>query len=133
VFVFGQNDPVHFGNLFVAMTSLYMVSNYEWMDILYVNMFGCDKYTAGMYTYRPGGSAVGPSISTCASAFAASGLSSYCSGVADECVASKATMYAEGAMRICSNPSDQRDFAVIYFVTFVIITSMVRTEFTPTS
>jgi voltage-gated sodium channel len=43
VFVFGQNDPLHFGSLGTAMLSLFRISTLEgWSEIMYVNMFGCD-------------------------------------------------------------------------------------------
>ncbi len=45
VFVFGDNDPIHFGNLPSAFLSLYRVVTLEdWTDIMYINMYGCDKY-----------------------------------------------------------------------------------------
>ena len=45
VFVFGDNDPVHFGNLLRAFLSLYRVVTLEdWTDIMYINMYGCDQY-----------------------------------------------------------------------------------------
>lgn len=43
VFVFGENDPVHFGSLHKSMLSLFRVVTLEdWTDIMYINMFGCD-------------------------------------------------------------------------------------------
>ena len=52
--LFGSNDPVHFGSLFTSMMTLYMISNYEWLDILYVNMVSdsCIRHPrGGMHTY----------------------------------------------------------------------------------
>jgi voltage-gated sodium channel len=44
VFVFGHNDPLHFGNLHTAMLSLFRISTLEgWTEIMYVNMYGCDN------------------------------------------------------------------------------------------
>jgi voltage-gated sodium channel len=44
VFLFGKNDPVHFGNLHTGMLSLFRISTLEgWTEIMYINMFGCDN------------------------------------------------------------------------------------------
>ena len=43
VFLFGKNDPLHFGSLGTAMLSLFRISTLEgWTEIMYVNMFGCN-------------------------------------------------------------------------------------------
>jgi len=43
VFIFGGNDPLHFGTLGKAMLSLFRVVTLEdWTDVMYINMFGCD-------------------------------------------------------------------------------------------
>lgn len=43
VFVFGENDPVHFSTLHKSMLSLFRVVTLEdWTDIMYINMYGCD-------------------------------------------------------------------------------------------
>jgi voltage-gated sodium channel len=45
VFLFGENDPLHFRNLEFAMLSLFRVVTLEdWTDLMYINMFGCDRY-----------------------------------------------------------------------------------------
>ena len=45
VFMFGQNDPVHFDTLQKSMLSLYRVATLEdWTDIMYINMYGCMNY-----------------------------------------------------------------------------------------
>src|SRR5690606_7410906 len=45
VFLFGENDPLHFRNLEYAMLSLFRVVTLEdWTDLMYINMFGCDRY-----------------------------------------------------------------------------------------
>jgi voltage-gated sodium channel len=44
VFLFGTNDPLHFGNLHTAMLSLFRISTLEgWTEIMYINIFGCDN------------------------------------------------------------------------------------------
>lgn len=48
VFLFGENDPVHFGTLQTAMLSLFRVVTLEdWTDIMYINMHGCDHSISG--------------------------------------------------------------------------------------
>jgi voltage-gated sodium channel len=48
VFLFGENDPVHFTNLQTAMLSLFRVVTLEdWTDIMYINMHGCDNELSG--------------------------------------------------------------------------------------
>lgn len=45
VFLFGQNDPVHFDNLPLAMLSLFrVVTGEDWTDVMYIAMYGCDQY-----------------------------------------------------------------------------------------
>jgi voltage-gated sodium channel len=45
VFLFGQNDPVHFGNLWIAMLSLFrVVTGEDWTDVMYIQMYGCQDY-----------------------------------------------------------------------------------------
>jgi voltage-gated sodium channel len=48
VFLFRDNDPLHFGSLQTAMLSLFRIVTLEdWTDIMYINMFGCDRYGYG--------------------------------------------------------------------------------------
>lgn len=45
VFIFGGNDPVHFGNLQTSLLSLFRVVTLEdWTDIMYIAMKGCNNY-----------------------------------------------------------------------------------------
>ena len=45
VFLFGENDPIHFNNLAIAMLSLFrVVTGEDWTDVMYINMFGCENY-----------------------------------------------------------------------------------------
>ena len=40
-----DNDPWHFKNLGVAFVTLFRVATLEdWTDVMYINMYGCDKY-----------------------------------------------------------------------------------------
>ncbi len=44
-FLFGANDPVHFGTLGVAMLSLFTVVTLEgWTTIMNIQIYGCDRY-----------------------------------------------------------------------------------------
>ncbi len=45
VFIFGNNDPVHFRNLPIAMLSLFrVVTGEDWTDVMYIAMEGCASY-----------------------------------------------------------------------------------------
>jgi voltage-gated sodium channel len=45
VFLFGQNDPVHFGTLPLAVLTLFIVVTGEnWSTTLYTQMYGCAQY-----------------------------------------------------------------------------------------
>lgn len=50
VSLFGRNDPVGFGNIGVAMLSLYQCATLSnWHRIFYLQSYGCDTYNAGLY------------------------------------------------------------------------------------
>jgi hypothetical protein len=50
VMSFKVNDPWHFGTLHLAMLSLFRVCTGEdWTDIMYINIYGCRRYPAGLY------------------------------------------------------------------------------------
>ncbi len=58
VFVFGENDPVHFGSLHKSMLSLFRIVTLEdWTDIMYINMFGCD---VNLWGYGPESGCLNP-------------------------------------------------------------------------
>ena len=45
---FSQNDPWHFGNFHLAMLTLFRCATLEdWTDIMYINLYGCDKFGYG--------------------------------------------------------------------------------------
>lgn len=45
IILFRENDPWHFGDLAVAMLTLFRCATLEdWTDVLYINMYGCDKF-----------------------------------------------------------------------------------------
>jgi len=44
-FLFGQNDPLHFGNLETSMLTLFRVVTLEgWTEVMYINIYGSDWY-----------------------------------------------------------------------------------------
>ena len=49
VFLFGENDPLHFRDLHTSLLSLFTIVTLEgWADIMYVNVFGCDHPVWGI-------------------------------------------------------------------------------------
>jgi len=43
VFMFGENNPVHFQDLQTSLITLFQITTLEgWADIMYINVFGCD-------------------------------------------------------------------------------------------
>lgn len=45
VILFNENDPIHFGNLWVSLLSLFRIVTLEdWTDIMYLQMYGSDIY-----------------------------------------------------------------------------------------
>ncbi len=45
VMLFRENDPVHFGNIWIALLSLFRVVTLEgWVDLMYLQMWGSDQY-----------------------------------------------------------------------------------------
>lgn len=54
VFLFRDNDPVHFGSLGRAMLSLFRVVTLEdWTDVMYIQMLGSDVYPIANYASLP--------------------------------------------------------------------------------
>lgn len=48
VFMWGHNDPAHFGNLQIAFVTLFRTVTLEdWTDIMYTAMYGCDVAGTG--------------------------------------------------------------------------------------
>ena len=49
VFLFGENDPIHFRNLQTSILSLFRVVTLEdWTDVMYINMHGSNNYGYSM-------------------------------------------------------------------------------------
>jgi voltage-gated sodium channel len=65
VFLWRDNDPIHFLDLQTSLLSLFRVATLEdWTDIMYINMYGCDQYGYELATAR----CTSPSASPVASA-----------------------------------------------------------------
>ena len=48
--LFKENDPWHFATLHLSILSLFRASTFEdWTDIMYINIYGCNKYSSGQY------------------------------------------------------------------------------------
>lgn len=59
VFLFRDNDPMHFGNLQLSLLSLFRVVTLEdWTNIMYINMYGCDH---AIWGYGPENGCTNPS------------------------------------------------------------------------
>ena len=66
VLFFGENDPVHFKDLQIAMLSLFRAVTLEdWTDLMYIQMYGCNNYgydgSEALCT-RPSASPVGGAV-----------------------------------------------------------------------
>lgn len=49
VFLFGANDPVHFGDLKISIVTLFQITTLEgWSDIMFLNVFGCNDAFYGL-------------------------------------------------------------------------------------
>ena len=45
VFLYSENDPIHFRNLQTSILSLFRVVTLEdWTDVMYINMYGSENY-----------------------------------------------------------------------------------------
>lgn len=48
-FLFGKNDPVHFGDLSTSIITLFQITTLEgWSDIMFLNVHGCDDPFYGL-------------------------------------------------------------------------------------
>ena len=49
-YFFSANDPFHFANFEIALSSLYNVATGDnWIAVMYVNFWGCKAYTMNVY------------------------------------------------------------------------------------
>eukprot|EP00924_Labyrinthula_sp_SR-Ha-C_P008749 augustus_masked-scaffold_2-processed-gene-1.9-mRNA-1 protein AED:0.18 eAED:0.18 QI:0/-1/0/1/-1/1/1/0/853 len=48
--LFQENDPWHFGDLLTSLLTMFRLATMEdWTDVMYINIFGCDKYGYGEF------------------------------------------------------------------------------------
>lgn len=95
VYNFRENDPGHFGNLGVAMLTLFRCSTLEdWTDVMYINMYGCEAYDTGLY-------------------FPAKNLTGF------------DTVLGYFPEFACYAPQPQMVLSVVYFVFFILIAAFV--------
>lgn len=53
ILMFRENDPWHFGELFLTLLTLFRCATLEdWTDVMYINIYGCDSdmYATDIYT-----------------------------------------------------------------------------------
>lgn len=51
--LFGKNDPGNFGEITVALVTLFQISTEtSWTGIVYTSKYGCDVYGNGFYTKK---------------------------------------------------------------------------------
>jgi voltage-gated sodium channel len=63
-FLFRANDPVHFENLQISFLTLFRVMTLEdWTDVLYIQIYGCDRYGYGDFPERCTSPATSPVLS----------------------------------------------------------------------
>lgn len=61
VFLFGRNDPLHFGRLDHAMLTLFTVVTLEgWAELMYTQLYGCDPTTSALCTAPQAQPLIGP-------------------------------------------------------------------------
>jgi len=108
--LFRDNDPWHFPNIETALLTLFRVATGEdWTDVMYINMYGCDKYpfedfgTGAAYEQLTGV----PKYK----------LSPELGGNATD----PNNLYEWG----CSEPKGYTWFAAFFFVIFVVVSAMV--------
>lgn len=47
---FRENDPFHFRSIPVTLVTLFRAATMEdWTDIMYISIYGCDKFPSGIY------------------------------------------------------------------------------------
>jgi len=91
-YLFSENDPFHFGDIWRAMLTLWRLSTFEdWTDVLYTSYYSCEVYPGNIYR----DDAVNDTNEEIASLFG------------------------------CTKPKANEAFAVLYFISFVFVSSLV--------
>ncbi|MFT6399654.1 MAG: voltage-gated sodium channel [Bradymonadia bacterium] len=111
VFLFGVNDPYHFGDLQNSLLSLFRgVTLEDWTDLMYVQMYGCENYPTSD-VFRPG-----------AVPFYPDGLGLNAMPIVTEMWNGEMT---EGWRTVCANPQANWWLGMTFFVSFVLLGTMV--------
>ena len=51
--LFGDNDPNHFGSVGFAIFSFFQIATFDnWAPIMYINMYGCDRFPSDYVIYN---------------------------------------------------------------------------------
>lgn len=111
VFLFGVNDPYHFGDLQNSLLSLFRgVTLEDWTDLMYIQMYGCESYPTSD-VFRPG-----------ATPFYPPELGLNAVPVVTEMYNGQMT---EGWRTVCVNPQANWWLGMSFFVSFVLLGTMV--------
>ena len=106
VYLFGDNDPFYFRDVQTALISLFRVCTLEgWTEVMYVNIYGCDVYDGGIYMQLGQMPAINVTSATGETYLDEWGGLNY--------------MYR------CTAPSAQPELAGAFFISFVIISSLI--------
>lgn len=93
-YLFAENDPFQFGDIWKAMVTLWRVSTFEdWTDVLYTNYYSCAVYPGNIYI--------------------------------DEVSLDPESYGRAGELWACTNPEAQELLSVLYFISFVFVSSLV--------
>ncbi|GBG26479.1 Voltage-dependent L-type calcium channel subunit alpha-1C [Hondaea fermentalgiana] len=93
-YLFAENDPFEFGDIWRAMFTLWRLSTFEdWTDVLYTNYYSCRTYPGAIYK--------------------------------DDVSLDPASAGRAGELWACANPKSQELFSVLYFISFVFVSSLV--------
>ena len=108
-YLFASNDPFHFGSLPMAMYTLFRIACLDnWSDIMYVNIYGCNYYTDGMYN----------STASLLAAAAASSSNSNGSSNSNNIV-------AVNPIYNCDSPQEAPIASTVYFLSFVLAAALI--------
>jgi voltage-gated sodium channel len=133
-YLFRFNDPFHFGSLLLSLTTLFRVATLaNWGDVMYLNMFGCDKYPVYYYFDN--------SVLARTDEYAArqQALWAWGNGTSQPTNSSDADLFAawntynevigepwvNENMYHCAEPAESLSVAPIYFISFVVISALV--------
>jgi len=106
VAMFSQNDPFFFRDVSTSLITLFRVCTLEgWSDVMYINIYGCEAYTAGIYESLGSVTPINVTQADGTTTLDKWGGLNY--------------MYR------CENPTPQPELAGAYFVSFTLISSLV--------